>query len=223
MLRNSVEYKRFVWELDNIIKLNIVNLNKLQREIIFLCIGTNMIIGDSFGPIVGTILKKSLATNNNVKVIGDLDNILTYNRIEKDLMYIKKKYKHNLIIVLDSALSSKSNIGRVFIQNRGLKYAEALKKCNHVIGNISIKAVVGENVDDNIENFINLTDVSVEKIKSMSSLVSNGIIEVINTICSWLLGFYKSVKSANICYKAINDIILWIKKKIMVKISIKIV
>ena len=55
MLKNSVEYKRFVWELSSIIdcSLNdkaVTNINNTAilnnyKNITFICIGTNLIIG----------------------------------------------------------------------------------------------------------------------------------------------------------------------------------
>ena len=175
MLKNTVEYKRFVWEFNNIIKMNNINNN-----IIFLCIGTTKIVGDSFGPLVGTILKKYFCGNKKIEIIGDLENALTYDKIEESVKYIKKRYINKLIIVLDSALSDQSNVGRIFIQNRGLKYAESLKKQNRTIGDISIKAVVGKDEKNNIENFKNLKGVKVEQIQLMSYIVSKGIIDVMN-------------------------------------------
>ncbi len=175
MLKNRVEYKRFIWELNNVI-----DWNDDVESIIFLCIGTNMIIGDAFGPLVGTLLKNSFKEKENVKVIGDLEDVLTYNRIDANINYIKERYKNSLIIVLDSALSNISDIGKIFVQNRGLRYAESLKKHNNTIGNISIKAVVGEDTNNSIENFKILKKVSIGKIQEMSNFVSNGIIEVVN-------------------------------------------
>lgn len=173
MLRNSVEYKRFVWELRNVI-----NLKRKNENIVFLCIGTNMLVGDAFGPVVGSILKKCFSKNNEVNIIGDLENVITYSNIKEK--FKSEDYKNHLIVVIDSALSTKSNIGKVFIQNRGLKYAESLKKNNKLIGDISIKAVVGENSNDSFINFNNLQNVSLERIHDMCNIVSNGIIEVVN-------------------------------------------
>ena len=175
MLENMVEYKRFVWELNNTIEQE-----SKSNNIVFLCLGTNQIIGDSFGPLVGSILKKRLSNNKNVKIIGDLDNVITYNEIHECRNYLSKYCRDSLVVVLDSALSNQNNIGKVYIQNRGLRYAESLKKENDVIGNVSIKAVVGENKFNNITNFKNLQQASLQNIHNMSNIVSNGIIEVLN-------------------------------------------
>ena len=175
MRNNEIEYNRFVWEFNNIIKMN----NKIN-EIVFVCIGTTKIIGDSFGPIVGTYLKENLDKNEKIQVIGDIKEALTYDKIEKNIKQIEGKNRNKLIIVLDSALSNSEDIGKIFIQNRGLKYGESLKKNNSTIGNISIKAVVGEDKKNNIKNFNNLRNVSIEQINNMTNIVSKGIINVMN-------------------------------------------
>ncbi len=175
MYSNNIKYKRFVWEFNNII-----NLNNQKRNIVFLCLGTSIITGDSFGPIVGTKLKKTLGKSGNIKIIGDLKEEMTYNKIHENIEYIKEKYSNSLIIVLDAALSDKRDVGKIFIQNRGLKYAESLHKKNKFIGNISIKAVVGENMNNNMQNFKTLKNVSFDNMESMCNIVSKGIIEVMN-------------------------------------------
>lgn len=176
MLKNTVEYKRFVWELNNVLNRKIYK----NTNIVFLCIGTNTIVGDAFGPVVGSVLKNSLSNNRNIEILGDLTDCVTYNEVKNVVRLLGCSYKNSLIIVLDSALSKKNDIGKIFIQNRGLKYAESLKKSNSIIGNISIKAVVGEDVNNSINNFKNLKNASFDDIYKMSNLVSNGIIEVVN-------------------------------------------
>ena len=116
MLKESIDYKRFVWNFRNVFKENRENKN-----IIFLCIGTNKVIGDSIGPMVGTNLKNKLNSNlkvNNIKVIGDMFNNISYSYIKKNKQSIEKLSKENFVIVIDSALSSEENIGKnIYILN----------------------------------------------------------------------------------------------------------
>lgn len=175
MHNSEVEYKRFVWELNNVIKIN-----QKYKSVVFVCIGTTSISGDSFGPIVGTRLKNAFYRSGTVTIMGDVHNTVTYNNIEDSMNYIKYKYANSLIVVIDAALSDKKDVGKVFIQNRGLKYAESLNKHNNVIGNISIKAVVGEDTRDCIKNFKTLKEVPISKVEAMSNIVSEGIVEVMN-------------------------------------------
>lgn len=176
MLKDNIEYKRFVWEFSNVLKRN-----KDNKKIIFLCIGTNKVIGDSIGPIVGTNLINNLKCtedfnfeNSNIKVIGDMSNNISYNNIEDNM---KKLAGNNFIIVIDSALSSENNIGKIFIHDRGLKYAESLKRKNNVIGDVSIKAVVGKNTQNRLKNFKILRNASTKRVMTMANILSKGIID----------------------------------------------
>ena len=45
-------------------------------KIIFLCIGTDRVIGDSFGPMVGEKLKNLFENMSNIEIIGDLEKII---------------------------------------------------------------------------------------------------------------------------------------------------
>ena len=187
MLKDNIEYKRFVWEFNNIISSE----NCKKARILFLCIGTNRIVGDAFGPVVGSVLKKNLLENNEICIWGDLRECVTYADLTSMDNYWKDKGNQELVIVLDSALSNKKDVGKVFVQNRGLKYAESLGKDNSVIGNISIKAVVGENENDNLKNFNNLKNVSIKQIHKMCNIVSNGIIDVMNKKENYGKNIYK--------------------------------
>ena len=184
MIKNTVEYKRFVWDLSNSINLNkqtqINRKNNGTKNIVFVCIGTNLIIGDAFGPIVGSILQNTIGKSNKIKIIGNLDDCITYDNIKEKIKDINKMYSDDIIVVLDSAISNKSDIGKVFVQNRGLKYGESLKKKNESIGNISIKAVVCEQSNNSINNFNNLKTVSINQLQNICKLVSLGIIDVLN-------------------------------------------
>ena len=42
----------------------------------FVCIGTEKIMGDSIGPRIGTIIEKSNFFNKNVEIIGTKENPL---------------------------------------------------------------------------------------------------------------------------------------------------
>ena len=182
MLKNNYKYIKFVKELSNVIK---VNSNYNKKNITFMCIGTSKVTGDSIGPIVGTKLKNKLQTIEKINIIGDCCNNLHYENINK--VYFKEKNvdaknlnQSPLIIVIDSALSEEENIGKIFVQNRGLRYGEGLNKKNRTIGNISIKAVVGKNFNNKIKNFYVLNKVSQLKVNYLADIIVEGIIDVVN-------------------------------------------
>ncbi len=174
MLKQNAEYKRFVLELSNLIK-------KETDKFVFVCIGTNRVIGDSVGPIVGSILKRNVKLNNKIKVLGDCKNNICYKDINKKVQIINKLYPENSLIIIDSALSSKENIGKIFVENKGLKYGEGLKKSNKTIGDISIKAVTGINFNNRFKNFQNLKNAAYSDVTNLAQFISEGIIQVIES------------------------------------------
>lgn len=55
----------------------------------FVCIGTNRIISDSFGPRVGKKLKQVFYKNENINVYGTMENPIHLKNVE----YFLKKWK----------------------------------------------------------------------------------------------------------------------------------
>lgn len=77
-----------------------------NREIVIIGIGNSKIIGDSFGPLVGEILK------NDFNVVGDMKENVNYNNIEIYMEKINRKYENPYIITVDSAVSNVLKVRR---------------------------------------------------------------------------------------------------------------
>ena len=78
---NNKVYANFLAELDNF----------NYSDVIFLCIGTNKVVGDSFGPIIGEILKNNIK-HPKINIIGNLKYNVNANNIIKITQKINKKY-----------------------------------------------------------------------------------------------------------------------------------
>ena len=175
-LKSYNKYINFVDEFYNIIK------NKIYDNIIFVCIGTDRITGDCFGPIVGSILlnKKIKYKIPNVQILGCLEENVNFSKIEEKVIPQILKYEKPLVISIDAALSEQCNIGKIYIKNEGMELGKSLNKHMELFGDISIKAVVGKNMKSNKENFTILQNISLNEVIRLSNLVANGIIEVMN-------------------------------------------
>ena len=148
--------------------------NKFSNYI-FLCIGTDKIVGDSFGPLVG----QSLFKINKFDVIGTVEKNLTYDNIEENLNTIYKKYEKPCIIVVDSAVSHEKNLGRIIITNRKTELGKSLEKEKFKIGDISIKAVVAKKQDTPLKNYEELINTPNKLIKKMVGVTVKGINKVL--------------------------------------------
>lgn len=148
------------------------------QEIAFLCVGTDRITGDCFGPLVGSKLIDMFERYNfsNINVYGSLEENLNYNNIEKVMKNINEKTG---IIVIDSALSKKENIGKIFVSNSKTILGKGLDKTKIEIGDISIKTVVAKNYKISNYNFKALQNISLNAVMSLANIVSEGIYEII--------------------------------------------
>ena len=141
---------------------------KEKRKIVFVCIGTNRVAGDSLGPLVGSYLK----SNSNLEVFGDLSKNICE---KKDLEIIRDRLKNRCVVAIDSAISDYGCLGEVFITSNPLKVAVGLNNDKGIVGDISIKGIVAENKYDPYENFIALRNSNIDFIQSLAIVISQGI------------------------------------------------
>ena len=148
-----MKYEEYV----NILKRKI-NVN--HNDLIFICIGTNDVLWDSLGPMVGNYLKKRIDKN---KVIGDSNN----NICSKwDLIKYYYRIKNKYIVSIDTAITRKEFEGEIFIKKGPVVMGLALNNNKGVIGNIGIKVAISD-----------LKDISEKYIKDKARFIANGICE----------------------------------------------
>jgi putative sporulation protein YyaC len=146
------EFKEYVSNLKRKIKAN-------KKDTLFVCIGTNEVIGDCIGPLVGTYLKQKMG---NRQVIGDMKNNICSN---KDLTNYYSIIKNKFIIAIDSAIVNKELEGNIFVSNTPVIMGLGVNKNKGIIGDISIKASISD---------LNMED---EKyVYDMSEIIGKGIL-----------------------------------------------
>lgn len=146
----------------------------IYRPIIFLCIGTDKIIGDSFGPVVGHFLTK----DENIIIYGNLMDTVNANNLYKVNEEIRNKYINPYVVVIDSAISNKELINKIVIGSGSINPGSALNKDLMEIGDMYINAVVGEISKNNFEelkkvklyDIFNLSNSVVEAIRNVECL-----------------------------------------------------
>lgn len=174
--KNKIKYNKFICEFYN--ELN--EKNKAFSDLIFLCIGTDRLTGDCFGPLVGDKLKGNI--NNitmNARVYGSLEEPIIQSNVNSKINEIYIKYDNPCIVAIDAALSTEENIGKIIVTNNSLKLGKGLQKNIAQIGNISIKGVIGKKRKSRKKNMEILQNTSLNIVMNMASIVSNGIMEVL--------------------------------------------
>lgn len=111
--------------------------NLKNNELVFLCVGTPNVPGDSLGPAVGTILKRYGYKN----VYGSLEYPVHALNIRDQHRLIKSKYSSPFIIAVDAALGKKGQAGLITIKNGPLYPGKGVGKKLPPVGNLEITGV----------------------------------------------------------------------------------
>ena len=112
-----------------------------MKNLVFLCIGTTKIIGDSVGPKVGDKLKEQ---GVDAYVYGDTHRQVTAINVDDYAKMIKGRHKKDIVIVIDAALGKSKDIGSIKVTRNGIKPGGAFDKNKQRVGDIGILAVVGD-------------------------------------------------------------------------------
>lgn len=143
---------------------------KLNRPIVFFCIGTDRSTGDSLGPLIGYKLKHF--SKSNFYIYGTLENPIHAKNIACVLNEIKCKFKNPYIIAIDSCLGALNNIGKIFIQKKPLIPGLALNKNLPPVGEMSITGIV--NISGSFE-FLVLQNTRLNTVMKLADSISKGI------------------------------------------------
>lgn len=177
MIFNQEMYTNFVYDFSNNLREKIQDLE--ISKLVFLCIGTNRVIGDCFGPLVGYKLKELFRKEKNIQIIGDIENVVSFQNIQKIISTIKQE--DSFIIAIDAALSSNINkIGTISVSQNKINVGSSINNKNLYIGDISIKGIVAKDLKNAKYNFKTLQNIPLNIIMNMSDCVSTGIYNVIN-------------------------------------------
>ena len=171
-------YNDFVNNFSNILREKTKDLE--ISKLIFLCIGTDRITGDSFGPLVGYKLKRLFENENNIEVVGTLDNIINMQNVLGIMDNIISTYEDPFLIAIDAALSNKRDIGKIIVSKDKINIGSSFRRRKIYVGDISIKGIVSKDLKNPKYNFKMLQNTSLSLIMNMADIVAYGISNVIH-------------------------------------------
>lgn len=112
---------------------------------VFICIGTPKIIGDSIAPMAGDLL---IELGVNAYVYGTTNRPVTGLNFDSYLQHIKNVHKGDTVIAIDSALGAGEDVGVVKVIRGGVAPGAAIGKKHTKIGTYGILAQVGKTEGD---------------------------------------------------------------------------
>ncbi len=154
----------------------LIDCNPQNKRPIFICIGSDLVLGDSLGPLVGTFLKNKKVQSY---VYGTLNFPITAKEVDYARTYLKQMHPDSIVIAIDAAVGETGDIGIIKVLDKGLKPGLGVEKNLGTVGDLSIIGVVAEKSLKNY-NLFNLTRLNL--IYKMSECISNGIEKYIDFI-----------------------------------------
>ncbi len=137
-------------------------------DLCIVCIGTDKCIGDSLGPLVGTLLEKQ---NLPLDIYGTLDYPVHAINLKEKISIIKAEHPLSFIIAIDACLGKSENIGTIQVRPGPIYPGKGVGKSLPSIGNISIIGII-DCVDT--ENTISLHNVRLSIVMNMAETIVNG-------------------------------------------------
>ncbi len=174
MKEKSYTFSSFSHHASTGIYQSLIELNNENKSPFFICIGSDLVLGDSLGPLVGTFLKNR---NIGAYVYGTLAFPITAKEIKYARAYLNQIHPNLTSIAIDAAIGDPNDVGLIRVLNKGLKPGLGVDKNLGSIGDISIVGIVAERSQQNY-NLFNLTRLNL--IYKMAETIADGIEKYIN-------------------------------------------
>ncbi len=118
-------------------------LGKPASPPVILCIGSDLAIGDSLGPIVGTLLVQGEGGTRSF-VYGTLRHPVTAKEIKYIGEFLRRTHPDSPIIAIDAAVGESSELGLIKITDSPLRPGSGANKRLGKVGDVSVLGIIGE-------------------------------------------------------------------------------
>lgn len=138
---------------------------------VVVCIGSDLAIGDSLGPIVGSMLKYK-TQGVHAYIYGTLALPVTAKEIKYFQAFLKETHPAEQIIAVDAAVGAEGDIGLTRITDSPLFPGAGANKKLGSIGDISVMGIVAER---SLSNFALLNSTRLQLVYAMAEQISEAL------------------------------------------------
>ena len=143
---------------------------------VIVCVGTDAVVGDCLGPLVGTLLKERLL--GKTFIFGTVENPITAKEVKTVADFVKNAYPYSPVLAIDAALGSRDEIGSLKIADCPIRPGLGVDKRLGEIGSASIMGVV----EDKERGKTLLSTVRFSLIYKMATAICGGVCEYIKSL-----------------------------------------
>lgn len=153
----------------------VIALKKMLSEIkappVIICVGSDLSVGDSLGPVTGTKLKEKLK-GLNVFIYGTLSKPITAHEIKYTEEFIRLTHPQSPVIAIDAAVGVAGDIGLIKIAKRSLRPGSGANKNLAKIGDVSIMGIVAEK---SLFNYALFSTTRLNIVYKMAEIIAEGV------------------------------------------------
>lgn len=145
---------------------------KLQaHNPVFVCIGTEKVFSDSLGPKVGSLVNAKM--EKPLFVYGLCDQNITAENLVYCHDFIRQMHPDSQIVVVDAAVGTTDQIGKIQISDGGIVPGAATNKNLPNIGDVSIVGIVA---DKGMSDFYTLNTSKERLVNKVAQFIANSIV-----------------------------------------------
>lgn len=138
---------------------------------VILCIGSDLSVGDSLGPVTGTKLKQQLA-GLNCYVYGTLSKPITAHEVKYMNDFLRLTHPASPIIAIDAAVGNAGDIGLIRVAGRGLRPGSGANKRLAKVGDVSVMGIIAE---QSVFNYSLFSATRLNVVYKMSEIIADGV------------------------------------------------
>lgn len=151
--------------------LALKNAERKRRPPVVVCVGSDLAIGDSLGPITGSMLQYK-TQGLGAFIYGTLAAPVTAKEITYIRTFLKETHADSQILAIDAAVGDKGDIGVIRVNPTPLLPGAGANKKLGAIGDISIMGIVAEK---SLNNYGLLNTTRLNLVYTMSEIISDAI------------------------------------------------
>lgn len=138
---------------------------------VIVCVGSDLAIGDSLGPICGSMLQYK-TQGTGAYIYGTLASPVTAKEIAPLRAFLAHTHRDRQVIAVDAAVGEDGDIGLIKAGDCPLLPGAGAKKQLGAIGDISVLGIVAEK---SISNYGLLNTTRLNLVYTMAEIISEGL------------------------------------------------
>ena len=142
---------------------------------VIVCVGSDLAIGDSLGPIAGSMLKYK-TQGNPAFIYGTLSSPVTAKEIKYLRAFLKDAHPKSPVIAVDAAVGEENDVGLIKVNDQPLKPGSGASKDLGKFGDITVMGVVAEK---SIGNYALLHSTRLRLVYKMAEQISDALASVL--------------------------------------------